>query len=209
MADSPPRFIYFDMGNVLLLFEHGIACRRMGEVAGISPERVREVVFGNGLEWKYERGELTSREFYEHFSEQTNTRADFDKLMYAAGDMFTLNVPVVPIVAHLHAAGYRLGILSNTCEAHWQYVENGRYAIITELFDVYALSFELNAMKPEPECFQAAIKLAGVPAADIFFMDDHLENVAGANNAGMTAVHFTSPHELAADLRRHGVEFNY
>ncbi len=209
MADSPPKFIYFDMGNVLLLFEHGIACRRMGKVAGISPERVREVVFDHGLEWKYERGELTSREFYDFFCEQTNTSAGFDELMFAAGDMFTLNVPIVPIVAHLSLAGYRLGILSNTCEAHWQYINDGRYSVITELFDVHALSFEVKAMKPEPECYQAAIKLAGVDTSDIFFMDDHMENVVAAKEAGMSAVHYTSPHGLAADLRNHGVEFNY
>lgn len=209
MAETPPKFIYFDMGNVLLLFEHGIACRRMGKVAGVSPDRVREVVFDNGLEWKYERGELTSRGFYDYFCEQTDTRADFHDLMFAAGDMFTLNVPIVPVVAHLQAAGYRLGILSNTCDAHWQYIHNGRYATISELFDVYALSFEIKAMKPEAACYQAAIELAGVPPSDIFFMDDHIENVAGAKEVGITAVHFTSPHQLAADLRSHGVEFNY
>lgn len=210
MADSPTEFIYFDMGNVLLLFEHGIACRRMGEAAGVTTERVREVVFDNGLEWQYERGELTSREFYEIFCEQTGTRPNFDELMFAAGDMFTLNVPIVPIVAHLHSAGYRLGILSNTCEAHWRYVvRDGRYAVIAELFDVYALSFEVKAMKPEPACYQAAIELAAVPAGSIFFMDDHIENVDAAKAAGLAAVHYTSPHNLAVDLRRHGVEFNY
>ena len=36
----PPKFIYFDLGNVLLRFDHELACRQMAAVAGTTPELV-------------------------------------------------------------------------------------------------------------------------------------------------------------------------
>ncbi len=70
--------------------------------------------------------------------------------------MFQLNVPVIPIVAHLRAAGYRLGILSNTCEPHWEFVHGGRFAIIQKYFDPCILSYRVGASKPEQKIFQVA-----------------------------------------------------
>ena len=45
----PPQFIYFDLGNVLLHFDHAIACRQIGQLAGIPEQRVRDVLFGGDL----------------------------------------------------------------------------------------------------------------------------------------------------------------
>ncbi len=209
MSAGPPKFIYFDLGNVLLTFDHEIACRNMAAVSGAPVDRVRQVVFENSLEWDYERGDLTSRQFYDIFCRETGTQANFDDLMFAAADMFELNAPVVPIVGHLNAAGYRLGILSNTCDAHWRYVSDGRYNVVTEMYGVYALSFEINRMKPEPQIYAAAAELAGVAPQEIFFVDDRADNVAAAREAGYDAVQFQSALDLARSLRERNVKFNY
>src|SRR5579863_1445860 len=112
----PPEFIYFDLGNVLLYFDHALGCRQMAAVAGLTEAQVREVVFDSGLELRYEAGELSSRQFYEEFCNRTGTRPDFDALAFAAGSIFAINASLMPVVAQLRAAGYRLGLLSNTCE---------------------------------------------------------------------------------------------
>lgn len=31
-----PRFFYFDLGNVLLYFDHSLAMRKMAKIAGVS-----------------------------------------------------------------------------------------------------------------------------------------------------------------------------
>ena len=209
MDRNPPQFIYFDLGNVLFMFEHGIACERVGEVAGVSPERVREVFFDDGIEWDYERGELTTQQFYDRFCEATSTQPDKDRFLYAVGDMFTMNVKMVPLLASLWSAGHRLGVLSNTCEAHWKYIYEGHFTVVRELFETYVLSYEVKAMKPDAAIYQAASEAAGVAAEDIFFMDDMAENVLGAQRFGFDAVQFKSPQQLARELVERGVRFNY
>ncbi len=68
------RFLYFDLGNVLLKFDHRLASRQMGEVAGVPADVVWEVVFAGDLEQRYESGEIGDREFYEIFCQQTSSR---------------------------------------------------------------------------------------------------------------------------------------
>jgi glucose-1-phosphatase len=195
------KFIYFDLGNVLLSFSHETACRNMAALAGVTAEQVRTAVFDSALELAYERGDLSSREFYEQFCTVTGRRPDFDALCLAASDMFAEVEPVVALVKQLRDRGLRLGILSNTCDAHWQFCLD-RFRHVTDLFPVHALSFRLRALKPEARIYRGAAELAGVAPGEIFFTDDRHENVQAAVEAGFDAVLFQSAAQLTDALRQ-------
>ena len=203
-----PTFLYFDLGRVLINFDIKKMLKQIAEVSGVGPEKVREVLFGSGLQVKYESGRIDCREFHAIFSEAAGSRPDFEALRHAASDIFELNVGVVPIVAQLRAAGHRMGILSNTCRAHWEHCRR-RFPSIIGLFNVHALSYRLKAVKPDAAIFHAAADLAGVRAEEILFVDDMPGHVEGAKAAGFDAVQYTSAPQLAADLRARGVLFNY
>ena len=202
-------FIYFDLGNVIALFDRERAFRQIAAVAGLTPEQVQTALFADGLSVRYERGELTSREFYEQFCRQIGRQPDYAALLHAASDIFELNFSLIPVVAGLEDAGYRLGILSNTSEIHWQFLCRQDYGILPGPFAVHALSYEIGALKPEPKIFQRAAELAGVPPSEIFFCDDISEHVAGARAAGFDAVVYTTTPLLVAELRKRGIRFNY
>jgi putative hydrolase of the HAD superfamily len=209
MTGQTPEFFYFDLGNVLLTFDHRIACRQIAELTGLPPDRVWDIVFGSDLQTRYERGVVSSREFYEQFCTASNTRPDYDALHWANSAMFELNVPVIPIVAHIRAAGYRLGILSNTCETHWNYVADGRFKAIREFFAECVLSYVEGCCKPDEAIYRRAAERAGAEPGRIFFVDDLPANVEGARRAGLDAVLFEGPLQLAEALRLRGVTFNY
>ena len=116
---------------------------------------------------------------------------------------------MVPIVAQLKRANYGLGILSNTCDAHWQFIRRHRYTLIEGLFSVYALSFELHDVKPNTAIYQKALELIGYRPEEVLFIDDREENVAGACEAGLQAIQYRSAFETAQALRDHGLCFNY
>jgi HAD superfamily hydrolase (TIGR01509 family) len=204
----PPKFLYFDLGKVLVNFDAEIMFRRMGEVAGVDPARVREVVIDGGLQRQYEIGQISGREFYEAFCRQTGTRPDYGALRQAASEIFELNLSILPVVTHLYHAHHRLGVLSNTCESHWEYCTR-RYRILSELFAVHALSYRIGAAKPEAAVFQKAAELAGVAPQEIFYVDDFPEHILSARAIGFDAVQYTSTPQLAADLRARGIRLNY
>ncbi len=203
----PPKFIYFDLGNVLLYFDHQRACQQMAAVAGTTADKVRSAVFEGTLEDRYESGELDNRGFYSAFCEATGTAADYDQLLLAGSEIFDLNLGLLPVVAQLDGAGHRLGILSNTCPAHWEYCTTGRYGILTEAFDVVALSYRIGARKPAAKIFQAAAEMANVAPSEIFYVDDIAGHVAGARQVGFDAVQYTTTAALVDDLHQRGVKF--
>jgi putative hydrolase of the HAD superfamily len=204
-------FLYFDMGNVLLMFSHERMAAQMAAVAGIEPKRAWDILFEGDLGIRHETGLLTTDEFYDEFLTAAGAkRVGINRavLDHAANDIFWLHTPLVAIAGRLNSAGYRLGILSNTNAAHWRFVAD-RFAYVTELFHVHAMSFSIHAMKSDPRIYAEAARLAGVSPRDVFFTDDRPENVAGAKAAGFDAVLFTTPAALANDLWQRGIVANY
>jgi putative hydrolase of the HAD superfamily len=181
-----PEFVYFDLGNVLVNFSHRLAAEQIARVAGVDTELVWRVVFAGDLQRLLETGSIDSAEFCRRFSELTKAQCEPSHLIRAASDIFWLNSPIVPIVSQLAGTGIPLGILSNTCAAHWQHVCS-RFAPLIERFPTVVLSYEVGWMKPDHRIYQHAVEVAGSPAKRILFVDDRLENVAGALAAGLDA----------------------
>lgn len=204
-----PAFFYFDLGNVLLFFDHRRAARQIAEVAGVDQQRVWEVLFQSGLEDQSESGKVSSRQMYDVFCQQTGARPDFDAMMRAAGDIFEVNAGIKPILGGLISAGKRVGLLSNTNECHWQWCSSGRYGLIPGGFETLILSYEVQSMKPDEKIFRVAAERAGLPPQEIFYVDDMPGHVAAAKALGFDAVQYTSTPALAAELRARGVEINY
>jgi FMN phosphatase YigB (HAD superfamily) len=202
-------FLYFDLGNVVVRFDHLKGCRQMAALAGLSADQVFTVVFDSGLNRRCEVGELSDRAFYEEFCRATGTQPEPSAFLHAASDIFTLNDSLIPVVGALEVAGHRMGILSNTCDFQWQRLMASDYCILPAPFSVFALSFEIGAMKPDPKIYRAAADLAGVTPREIFFCDDVMGHVTAAREAGFDAVQYTTTAALVADLLRRGVRFNY
>ena len=67
------RFVYFDLGNVLVNFEHAIATRQLSELAGCSFAESQWALFDSGLEIRYETGLVNSVEFVAEINRQLGT----------------------------------------------------------------------------------------------------------------------------------------
>jgi glucose-1-phosphatase len=208
MAVQTPKFVYFDLGKVIVNFDMEQMCRQMAAAVNVDPQRVFSALFDGDLHSRYELGQLSRQEFHESFCRAAGGQADGAALAAAGNEIFELNASIVPVIGQLHAAGFRLGILSNTSEAHWEHCLC-RYRILGELFSVYALSFRIRAAKPSAEMVQAAAALAGVRPQEIFYLDDMPGHIAGAQAVGFDACQYTTTPRLAAELRRRGVAFNY
>jgi glucose-1-phosphatase len=206
---TAPEFIYFDLGNVLLYFNHEVGCRQIAEVAGLTPERIRRALFDEGLLEAVETGRLSRRESYDAFCKATGTCADAALLERAGSDIFRLNVSILPVVAKLKDAGYRLGVLSNTCESHWRFVLASFKAMFPHGFEALALSFKLGSCKPDERIYRGAAELAAVPPKSVFYCDDIPSNVEAACRVGFDAVQYTDTPSLVTELRKRGVRFNY
>lgn len=210
----PPRFLYFDLGKVLLDFSHEQMCRQMAEVAGVSTEEVWQAVFGDANSRaalvEYESGRISTNDFFAQFCRATGTSPNRGRLTDAVCNIFSPIEPMGDLVRQLAAAGNQLGILSNTNPVQWESLSDGRFPLValgqsTCPFNWAILSYEVGVMKPDRAIYAAAIERAGVAPHQVFFTDDRLDNVAGALAAGIDAVQFVDCDRLIADLQDRGV----
>ena len=198
-------FLYFDLGNVLVHFDPNLAGRNVGQLLGCDAAKVFAEMYGSGLEVRYERGEIDDQQFAEELCRALGAACDTESVLEAMAAMFLPHTAMEPIIQQLSRLNVPLGILSNTCRAHWQWVQKQNWAVSSGWFQQAVLSYEVGQMKPEAEIYEIAGRIAGVPAADIFFTDDRLENVQAAKAAGWHAVLFVDPPRLVADLVSFGL----
>jgi putative hydrolase of the HAD superfamily len=67
------------------------------------------------------------------------------------------------------------------------------------------LSSAIGLRKPDAAAYDHVVKAIGVPASRIVFFDDLAENIEGARARGLTAVHVTSPDDVARALTALGI----
>jgi putative hydrolase of the HAD superfamily len=204
-----PKFIYFDLGNVLLRFDRQRQIRQMAEAAGTTPEKAKAAFFKTGIYEASERGELTTEQMFERFCAELGVECNLVRLRHAVNDIFWPNFSMIPVISALWSAGWRLGILSNTCASHWEFASDDRYSYLSNCFEVLALSYEVGVMKPDHRIYEAAAEKAGVAPDEILFTDDLAENVAGAREASFDAVVYSTTAAFVRELRSRGVEFSY
>lgn len=203
MASGKIEAFLFDMGNVLVHFSHERMCRQVAECCGVAPELVRKVLFESGFEWRYEAGEISSQDFHCQFQDRVDRRVDFDTLWRAGCDIFWRNESIEPVVNELRGQGFPLVLVSNTNEAHFEWVQE-RFAVL-EQFPKRALSYRVGACKPDRRMFETAVREAGVPAERCFYVDDVGEYVAAARELGIDGVQYTGTEALVGELARRGI----
>ena len=67
-------------------------------------------------------------------------------------------------------------------------------------FEGVIVSGRERVAKPDPAIFRLFLDRFGLAAADCVFIDDNPANVAAAGSVGFTALPFTTPEKLRADL---------
>jgi len=202
------RFVYFDLGNVLASFDVQRACENVARRWAVDPGDVRRVIWDSGLQDRFEHGEVTVAEFastVRHRLRLDVAMASTVELVDRLSDMFEPISEMVDLVDEVRRCGVRLGILSNTCEAHWQWLTRAQYAALRGPFDQVVLSYEHGLMKPHLSLYRIAAEKTGEQAASILFFDDRVDNVAAAQASGWRAHQFTDAGSAREVLRLAGV----
>lgn len=206
MADI--EYLFFDLGNVILPFDHEIGATRIADSITAHPDQVIKWIFESGLQQSFETGEVNRQEFCNRFSELSDTNLSPEFLLHSISDIFSLNRKLIPLIGQLKAVNFPIGILSNTCVSHWEFALL-RFPILRQLFSDFVLSYEIGAMKPDALIYERALAVAAVEPKKCLFVDDRLDNVAGARAMGWEAVVYHSVEQLALELRCRGVKFNF
>ncbi len=99
---------------------------------------------------------------------------------------------------------YRLFLLSNTNEMHWQKCRDELLPCVecggADYFERVFLSYEMQKKKPDADIFCQALHDAGIAAAETLFIDDSADNCRTAAGLGMATLHETTGYDWLCRL---------
>ena len=195
-------FIAFDLGNVLIPFDHMKACRVLGAKYSLDPQYVYGRIFEGGIGQAFDLGNLLPSEFTHECGEALNVNLNEDDLADAWSDIFSTDPEMENLLEEL-AGNADLCLISNTNCWHYNFVLQ-KFPFIAS-FPRRLLSYKMRKMKPDPEVFRLALRWAQSGQVSIF-IDDLEENVKSAAAEGFSAIHFTGIVPLRESLKRLGVK---
>ena len=189
------RNIVFDLGRVLFDFDHAIS---FTEYERLGAKFDTRSFFKEFYIDEYERGGICGDEFIERMQRNFPSAVDRRIIAECWQDIFTPideMLALIPLIRERH----RTFVLSNTCDLHWDFIED-RWKL-SSLVDGSVTSFEARARKPELEIYRFAERKLGLNAAETVFIDDIAENAQGAVAAGWAGIHHISPARTMHELR--------
>jgi HAD superfamily hydrolase (TIGR01509 family) len=196
----------FDFGNVICSFDPQIFLARAQPYSSLSPDGLLAAFKqSHGTMREYETGLVTSEEFFARIRSACRLSVSKEDFIVAYTQIFAPIPSTYKLVRELKPR-YKLGLLSNTNEWHFEY--GIKPVEIFPLFDTVTLSYEVKAMKPAREIYFDALGKLGVPPAECFYIDDLEENVIAARELGMHAFLFRSGEELRESLTHLGVRIS-
>ena len=200
------RAIISDMGRVVLWFDNDIFLRKIADAAGTTLKKAKEAAHANvALIRQFDAGSLTPAQFKDLVCRAVGAEIREDVFWEAYNDIFSVNPPAVDVLRRAKAAGYRLILLSNTDPERFNFVKRKFPEVM--FFDDYALSYELNLLKPDAGIYLEAARRAGRAPGECVFIDDMEENVRGAEAAGLKGILYKPETDLGDELKKLGLVF--
>lgn len=192
--------VFFDLGNVLLFFDHYKMKQQVANCCRLSLKET-SFLFQKHLD-AYERGAISTQTLYSDLLKGGKT-ISFTDFTHALSNIFQPNFAVITLLEKLKARGIKLFILSNTCEAHFNFAKE--HFSFLKLFDGFILSYEVGARKPERKIYQKALEVGNCSTQECFYIDDIPEFVKAALSFDIDSEIYLDPETLRQHLIQRGL----
>ncbi|MBI2663623.1 HAD family phosphatase [Candidatus Woesearchaeota archaeon] len=200
------KVIIFDIGGVLINVNKELRCEKLQKYSKLSKKEIHGIVFDkkNGLSNKFNEGKMSSYKFYESLCNKVDSKISYEKFKSLWNIAEITDKKINNLILKLKKNDYRLIILSNINDLHFNYISK-KYKNLIKNFDDFILSYKIGVRKPNDGIYKEAIKLSGCDPSQIVFIDDEKSNVMAAQKLGINIIQFKSVAQLEKDLLKLGV----
>ncbi len=203
------KLFVFDLGNVILPFEHRQIARKLHDRSAIrndcTPDGIFSHIFGeiDGVINDYEKGFMSSEGFFRTVRDRFSLDITYEGFKDIWNNIFSEDPETIRIVTYLKEKGYPLILLSNTSELHFSHIIE-RYPVV-HIFNEWILSFEVGAKKPEQRIYDIIFERMAVSPEQVLYIDDVEEYVDAGRRRGLEGHLFTNASELWRALQNKGI----
>jgi epoxide hydrolase-like predicted phosphatase len=191
--------LLFDLGRVVLDIDFGrtLACwagHAGCEVAHLVGRFSRDDIYR-----RHETGDISDAEFFEGLRRSLGVKLSDAQFLEGWNAIFAGEMPGIAALLARAAARVPLYAFSNTNNAHVEHFSLEYAAVLGHFREIF-LSSAIGLRKPDAAAYDHVVKAIGVDPERIVFFDDLAENIEGAKACGLTAIHVTSPGDVARAL---------
>lgn len=196
------KAIIFDMGGVLIDLDVN-ACREafIRDLGFHGIDEILDACHQKGIFGEMEAGRATLDEFRSYVLERSEEGHHPEEVDMALWNILVDITPEKVQLLKRLSQKYDLYMLSNNnpiCTPKAAEIFEAAGYPMYEGFVKCYISYQMKALKPSAEFYQAVMTDIGLPAEDMLFIDDSRRNVDGAVAAGLPAVYY----EPGTDLGR-------
>ena len=196
--------LLFDLGRVVIDidFDKTIAC--WAGHAGCEPAHLLGRFARDEIYRRHETGEISDAEFFAGLRGLLGIEISDAQFLEGWNAIFAGEMPgIAPLLARA-ANHLPLYAFSNTNGAHVEHFSVSYAGVLGHFREIF-LSSAIGLRKPDAAAYDHVVQAIGVPAQRIVFFDDLVENIEGARARGLSAVHVTSPDDVARALAALGI----
>jgi glucose-1-phosphatase len=203
------KLFVFDLGNVILPFEHRQIAVKLHETSRIqdrfTPDDLFKFLFDmdRGLVNPYEEGLMSSVDFFAKLREKYKLELEYDEFKDIWNIIFQEDPEVNNAILYLKNKGYPVFLLSNTNELHFSYIME-RYPIVHSL-DEWILSYEVGAKKPKQKIYDSIFEKTDTTRGEVLYIDDVPEYVEAAINYGLQGLVFKNAKDVWELLKENSI----
>ena len=205
MAKQEIKAVLFDLGSVLVDFDHQRAAERISAFCGKSVLQIYNLFFDSPVTLAFEEGRIPPDKFYQQVKEMLDLKLSYDSFVPIWNDIFFLSAKNRSVyrLINILRANYKTALLSNINFLHYEYLKE--HFPVFGVFDNIFLSFEMGLTKPNKEIYKKVIQTLQILPNEIFYTDDRAQLVDSAISLGIKGHLFSNFKQLRSDLRNSGV----
>jgi len=196
--------LLFDLGRVVLDVDFNRALRHWADRAACEPARLMERFAHDELHRRHERGKISDATFFSGLRATLGIELSDAQLLEGWNAVFVGVIPGIDRLLARAADRLPLYAFSNTNNPHVEYFSL-EYAGVLGHFRKLFLSSSIGLRKPDAEAYDHVVEAIGIPAERIVFFDDLVENIEGARERGLIAVHVRTSEDVARALEALGI----
>ena len=204
LAPGSADALLFDLGRVVINidFDKVLAC--WAGHAGRPPAELSGRFGPDETFRRHETGDASDAEFFAALRRTLGVELSDAQFLEGWNAIFAGEMPGMNALLARAAQHLPLYAFSNTNRPHVEHFSKA-YADVLGHFREIFLSSTIGLRKPDAAAYDHVVQAIGLPAPRIVFFDDLAENIEGARARGLTAVHVTSPDDVAQALTALGI----
>lgn len=208
MGNNNIKAVIFDLGNVLIDFDHTIAAKKISMFADKTPQEIFNLFFDSGLTDLFEEGKIAPLNFFSEVKKILNLELDYNQFLPIWNEIFFLTEKnqAVYNLAKILKDHYKIALLSNINVLHFEYLKKN--FSVFDIFHNIVTSFEVGYRKPDPLIYKKTLDLLKATPQNTFYTDDRAELTEKACRLGIRGFVFRGIEQLKIDLLDSGININ-